>query len=62
MIEYIFVAVMCMSNQCDFVTSKHPITKAHCEKIKQDFLRLPFKNEVTTAAAQCMEFNNGERV
>ena len=61
MTEFIFVAVVCISAQCNFVTSNRPITEKHCEQIKQDFLRLPFKPEVTTAAAQCMEFNNGEK-
>jgi hypothetical protein len=50
-----------MASHCDFITSNQPITKTHCEKIKQDFLKLPFKPEVDTVAAQCMEFNNGEK-
>ena len=58
--SFIFVAVMCMADRCDFMTSNKPITEAHCQQIKKQFLSLPFKPEVTTAAAQCMEFDDGK--
>lgn len=62
MIEYIFVSVMCIGQMCDFMVSNKPITKEHCQQIKKDFLRMPFKPEVTLAAAQCMRFDTGEKV
>lgn len=57
---FIFVAVVCMSNQCDFMTSNQAVTQAHCEKMKQQFHELPFKPEVTIAASQCMPFTEKE--
>ena len=56
--SFIFVAVMCMGQQCDFISSNVAITEKHCYQIKKDFMALPFKPEVTLAAAQCMEFND----
>ena len=56
---FIFVAVVCMGSQkCDFVSSNKPISESHCQQIKQQFLALPFKPEITIAAAQCMEFES----
>jgi len=57
---FIFVAVMCMANKCDFISSHQTVTEAHCEQIKKEFLALPFKPEVTLAAAQCMPFENNK--
>ena len=62
MIEWMFVAVMCMSGQCDFIISNTPVTQKHCQEMKRDFLALPFKPEVTLAAAQCMSINTGEKI
>lgn len=58
--SFIFVAVMCMTNKCDFISSHQTVTEAHCEQIKKDFFSLPFKQEVTLAAAQCMPFENNK--
>lgn len=55
---FIFVAVMCIGQKCDFMTSNQAITEKHCQQVKQQFMALPFKPEVTLAAAQCMNFNN----
>lgn len=55
---FIFVAVICMGQQCDFISSNKVVTESHCQQIKKQFLALPFKPEVTLAAAQCMEFDD----
>ena len=60
--SFIFVAVMCMANKCDFMTSHFAVSESHCEQIKKQFQELPFKPEVTLAASQCMPFSNKERV
>lgn len=57
---FIFVAVMCMNSKCDFITSQKAVTQTHCEQIKKQFMSLPFKPEVTLAAAQCMEFDDNK--
>jgi hypothetical protein len=62
MIEFIFVSVMCIGKSCDFMVSKHPIAYDNCQAIKKEFLQLPFKPEVTLAAAQCMRMDTGEKV
>jgi hypothetical protein len=62
MIEFIFVAVMCIGTSCDFMVSSKPISNDQCQVFKKDFLRLPFKPEVTLAAAQCMRIDTGEKV
>ncbi len=59
---FIFVSIICMGQQCEFFTSTKPITQTRCEQIKKDLLALPFKPEVTLAAAQCMPFNEGVQV
>ena len=59
---FIFVSIVCMgNNNCDFITSNKAITQSHCQQIKQQFLALRFKPEVTIAAAQCLPFDD-ERV
>lgn len=58
----IFVSIVCISSTCNFVTSNQPVTENHCQQMKQQFLALPFKPEITLAAAQCMEFNEGTKV
>lgn len=62
MIEFVFVSVMCIGQSCDFMVSNHPIPHDKCQSIKREFLRLPFKPEVTLAAAQCMRMDTGEKV
>lgn len=60
--EFIFVAIMCMGTKCDFMASDMAIPETHCIKMKEQFLTLPFKPEVTFAAAQCMRFNQGKNL
>jgi hypothetical protein len=59
---FIFVSIVCIGQQCDFFTSTRPITESECQVVKKDFLALPFKPEITLAAAQCMTFNEGIKV
>jgi len=54
--SYIFVSIMCIGTICDFMTSEKPLTLEKCNEVKQQFHKLPFKPEVTLAAAQCMGF------
>lgn len=54
----IFVSIICVGTSCNFFSSSKPLTEKHCQEIKGQFLVLPFKPEVTLAAAQCMEFEN----
>ena len=58
----IFVSIVCVGSSCNFFTSNKPVTETHCQQMKQQFLALPFKPEITLAAAQCMEFNEGTKV
>ena len=58
----IFVSIVCVGSSCSFFTSNKPVTETHCQQMKQQFLALPFKPEITLAAAQCMEFNEGTKV
>jgi hypothetical protein len=53
---FIFVAVICMGTQCDFVASHKPVTLEHCQQMEKQFKQLPFRPEVTLAATQCMAF------
>jgi|APGre2960657373_1045057.scaffolds.fasta_scaffold868071_1 hypothetical protein len=57
----IFVSVMCIAQQCAFVTSMDVVSEKKCQELKREFLTSKFKPEVTLAAAQCMEFA-GEKV
>jgi hypothetical protein len=59
---FIFVSVICIGQQCNFFTSSKPVTEKHCVQMKQQFLGLPFKPEITLAAAQCMDFEPGVQV
>lgn len=59
---FIFVSIICIGQQCEFFASTKPITESRCQAIKKDFLSLPYKPEVTLAAAQCMTFNAGVQV
>lgn len=52
--EIMFVAVMCVGQSCDFMISNNPVSEAKCNAMKKQFLDLPFKPEVTMAAAQCI--------
>jgi hypothetical protein len=54
---FIFVSVMCIGQQCAFVTSMDSISEKKCQEMKREFLTSKFKPEVTIAASQCMEFN-----
>ncbi len=58
---FIFVSVMCIGQQCAFVTSMDTVPDKKCQEMKREFLTSKFKPEVTLAAAQCMEFT-GEKV
>jgi hypothetical protein len=62
MMVFIFVSVVCIGTTCDFMSSKHAMPQAQCEKIRQQFQALPFKPEVTLAASQCMVFNKETQV
>jgi hypothetical protein len=53
---FIFVAIVCMGKDCNFLVSSRAITETHCNQMKQQFLVLPFKPETTLAAAQCLPF------
>jgi hypothetical protein len=44
------------------MVSAHPIAYDQCQVFKKEFLTLPFKPEVTLAAAQCMRIDTGEKV
>jgi hypothetical protein len=59
MLAFIFVSVVCIGTSCDFITSKHAVTQEHCNKMKTQFYALPFKPEVTIAAATCAIFDKG---
>ena len=59
MLGFIFVSVICIGTSCDFVTSTQALTKEHCQKMKTQFYALPFKPEVTIAAATCAVFEKG---
>ena len=58
---FIFVAVVCMGTQCNFIASHKPVTQEHCQQMEKQFRELPFKPEVTLAMTQCMEFENEEK-
>jgi hypothetical protein len=53
---FIFVSVICIGQACSFITSMDTLTQKECEETKKELLSLPFKPEVTLAAAQCMKF------
>jgi len=56
---FIFVSIVCIGQSCDFFASTKSITEIQCQAIKRDFLKLPYKPEVTLVAAQCMVFTEG---
>jgi hypothetical protein len=58
----IFVSIICISTNCNFFTSNKPVTEKQCQEMKKQFLALPFKPEVTLAATQCMDFEEGTKV
>ena len=58
----IFVSIVCIGTSCNFFTINKPVTETHCQDMKKQFLALPFKPEITLAAAQCMEFKEGTKV
>jgi hypothetical protein len=53
--EFAFVAVTCINMDCTFMVTHQPVSKVQCELFKKQFKDLPFKPEVTLAAAQCVE-------
>jgi hypothetical protein len=59
---FIFVAIICMNQQCEFFASTKPITEARCQQLKHQFLGMVFKPEVTLAASQCMIFDEGVKI
>jgi hypothetical protein len=60
---FIFVSVMCIGQNCTFLSSMDTLTQKECEETKKEFLQSPFRPEVTLAAAQCMKFKpQGVRV
>ena len=58
---FMFVAVFCMGKQCDFLVSDYPVSEEKCTQLKQQFLGLPFKPEVTLAATQCIKTKSKEQ-
>ena len=58
--QFMFVAVVCMNQQCAFTMSQHPIPEAKCNELKKQFLSLPFKPDVTLAATQCLDFDDSK--
>lgn len=62
MSSYIFVSIMCIGLKCDFMASTKQVSLEQCNTIKQQFHALPFKPEVTLAAAQCMPFEDKVRI
>jgi hypothetical protein len=62
MIEFIFVSVMCIGKNCDFMVSHYPMPYEKCQTIMKQFSQLPFKPEVTLALAQCMRIDTGEKL
>lgn len=62
MIAYIFVGIVCVGQVCEFMTSDAPVTYTSCDKLKQSFLGLKFKPEITLAATQCMKINIGQEI
>jgi hypothetical protein len=55
---FIFVSILCIGQQCDFMTSKSALTQLQCQQMKKEFLSAKFRPEVTMAAAQCLDFES----
>ena len=53
--EIMFVAIICVGPSCEFMISNNPVSENKCNFMKKQFLDLPFKPEVTMAAAQCIK-------
>lgn len=62
MMSFIFVSVVCIGANCDFMSSKYAMPQEQCQKIRKQFEALPFRPEVTLAASQCMVFNKEMQV
>jgi hypothetical protein len=62
MMSFIFVSVVCIGMNCDFMTSTQAMPQEQCQKMRKQFEALPFKPEVTLATSQCMEFKRGTQV
>lgn len=57
---WLFISLICMGQQCDFVNSTTLMPQAKCQLTKKQFFDLPFKPEVTFKAAQCIEIDDGK--
>jgi hypothetical protein len=55
---FIFVSIVCVGQSCNFVASTKTVDEPKCKAMKTQFLEMPFKKEITLAAAQCMEFDS----
>ena len=55
---FIFVSILCIGQQCEFMVSNSAISQAECQKMKMEFLAAKFNPEVTMAATQCLDFKN----
>ena len=53
---FIFVSIMCIGQNCIFLSSTDILTQKECEETKKEFFQSLFKPEVTLVAAQCMKF------
>ena len=60
---FIFVAFVCMNNtlDCTFFASTHPISKADCTSMKEEFLSIPKPVGTKITAAQCMVFDGKDK-
>lgn len=59
---FIFVAVVCIGQQCGFMSSMDTMTEKECQATKAEFLSQKFDPKVTLAATQCMSFKKGYSV
>lgn len=53
---FIFVSIFCIGTNCTFITSTDSMSQKECNVLKQEFVDLKFKPEITLASAQCMKF------
>jgi len=52
---FIFVAVICAGQQCEFAVSNSPLNLTACQELKQEFLSVKFAPDITLAATQCIK-------
>jgi hypothetical protein len=55
---FIFVSILCIGQQCDFMASSSAVTQLQCQQMKKEFLASKFRPEVTMAATQCLDFKS----